>query len=153
MAVSRPPRPETRGPHTPPTPHIRPVNAQRSSHASPSPGRSRRRRCRTHAHLRAAGLRRPTRGSRRPAQGRPGQGQGLRRPKYHGKHTVFTRSVPNLPAHGFDRIGSAKNIGKRTVTFYQHINYSGAHFSLKPGESELHFGNHPAMGPHSLHFR
>ncbi|MGA4881513.1 beta/gamma crystallin-related protein [Streptomyces lydicamycinicus] len=74
-------------------------------------------------------------------------------PKYHGKHTVFTRSVPNLPAHGFDRIGSAKNIGKRTVTFYQHINYSGAHFSLKPGESEPHFGNHPAMGPHSLHFR
>ncbi|WP_432142527.1 beta/gamma crystallin-related protein [Streptomyces sp. bgisy084] len=76
-------------------------------------------------------------------------------PKFHGKYTVFTRSVPNLPARGVDRIGSAKNTGKRTVTFYQHINHSGAHFSLKPGESEPHFGDHSGMFDKagSLYFR
>ncbi|MBM4792836.1 hypothetical protein HXP44_12415 [Streptomyces sioyaensis] len=40
--------------------------------------------------------------------------------------------------HGLDRIGSAKNTGKHTATFYQHAYYSGAKFSLKPGESEPH---------------
>ncbi|MFC9235140.1 beta/gamma crystallin-related protein [Streptomyces decoyicus] len=76
-------------------------------------------------------------------------------PAFKGKRTTFTRSVPNLPALGLDGIGSARNTGKRTVTFYEHINYHGAKFSLKPGESEPHFGNHHGMFDRagSLHFR
>ncbi|MEU9482396.1 beta/gamma crystallin-related protein [Streptomyces decoyicus] len=76
-------------------------------------------------------------------------------PVFKGKRTTFTRSVLNLPALGLDGIGSARNTGKRTVTFYQHINYHGAKFSLKPGESEPYFGNHSGMssGAGSLHFR
>ncbi|WP_327700816.1 beta/gamma crystallin-related protein [Streptomyces decoyicus] len=75
-------------------------------------------------------------------------------PKFKGKRTTFTHSVPNLPALGLDDIGSAKNTGKRTVTFYRHINYSGAKFSLGPGKAEPHFGDHSGMssGAGSLHF-
>lgn len=47
----------------------------------------------------------------------------------------------NLPAAGLDHLGSAKNTGKRTATFYEHTNYHGARFSLAPGESQAHFGN------------
>ncbi|MFF3543252.1 beta/gamma crystallin-related protein [Streptomyces platensis] len=54
-------------------------------------------------------------------------------PMFKGKRTTLTHSVRNLPALGLDGIGSAKNSGKRTVTFYQRTNYAGAHFSLKPG--------------------
>ncbi|MEU8679939.1 beta/gamma crystallin-related protein [Streptomyces sp. NPDC048611] len=74
-------------------------------------------------------------------------------PKFQGRYTTFTRNMPNLPAQGIDGIGSARNTGKRTVTFYERIHYTGAKFSLKPGESTSHFGDHGMFDrTGSLHF-
>ncbi|MFG2095897.1 beta/gamma crystallin-related protein [Streptomyces sp. NPDC048612] len=74
-------------------------------------------------------------------------------PNFQGRYTTFTRSVPNLPAQGIGRIGSARNTGKRTVTFSEHIHYTGARFSLRPGESTSHFGYHGMFDrTGSLHF-
>ncbi|TJZ54543.1 hypothetical protein FCH28_15675 [Streptomyces piniterrae] len=64
------------------------------------------------------------------------------RPMFQGRNATFTRNVRNLPPRGWDGIGSAKNKGNRTVTFYQHANYGGARFSLAPGEAEPHLGDH-----------
>ncbi|MFJ9468243.1 beta/gamma crystallin-related protein [Streptomyces caniferus] len=73
-------------------------------------------------------------------------------PAFQGRYTAFTRKMPNLPAHGWDHIGSARNAGKRTVIFFSGANYRGAHFSLAPGESEPHF-SHRGMEAVSLIFR
>ncbi|MBM4791841.1 hypothetical protein HXP44_07185 [Streptomyces sioyaensis] len=62
-------------------------------------------------------------------------------PKFQGRYTVLTHGVRNLPAAGWEHIGSAKNTGKRTATFYEHAGYHGARFSLAPGESEPDFGD------------
>ncbi|MFI9051008.1 peptidase inhibitor family I36 protein [Streptomyces sp. NPDC053427] len=62
--------------------------------------------------------------------------------KYQGKRTHFTKNVPNLKAYGWnDTISSAKNQGKRTVTFYATKNYHGAKFALASGQREAHFGD------------
>ncbi|MEU9117320.1 beta/gamma crystallin-related protein [Streptomyces sp. NPDC048483] len=76
--------------------------------------------------------------------------QVFERPMFQGRHAIFTRSVRNLPARGWDRIGSAKNKGNRTVTFYQHKDYQGARYSLAPGEQQSHLGDHD--DPESLRF-
>ncbi|MFE1171896.1 peptidase inhibitor family I36 protein [Streptomyces sp. NPDC058773] len=61
---------------------------------------------------------------------------------YKNRNTTFTENMRNLKKDGWnDTISSAKNQGKRTVTFYQHAGYTGARFSLAPGESEPHFGD------------
>ncbi|MFD8542478.1 peptidase inhibitor family I36 protein [Streptomyces sp. NPDC059649] len=62
--------------------------------------------------------------------------------KYKGATTSFHSNRPHLGDEGWgDKISSAKNLGNRTVTFYKHGNYKGAHFSLAPGDREAHFGN------------
>jgi hypothetical protein len=66
--------------------------------------------------------------------------------KYKNRNTTFTENMRNLKKDGWnDTISSAKNLGNRTVTFYQHKNYEGAKFSLAPGEKEPHFGDHAGM--------
>ncbi|CAL9568912.1 peptidase inhibitor family I36 protein [Streptomyces sp. NPDC101145] len=66
--------------------------------------------------------------------------------KYKNRNTTFTKNVKNLKDVGWnDTISSAKNKGNRAVTFYQHANYKGARFTLLPGESEPHFGDHSGM--------
>ncbi|MFG2287567.1 peptidase inhibitor family I36 protein [Streptomyces sp. NPDC048595] len=61
---------------------------------------------------------------------------------YKNRRTTFTHNVKNLKHEGWnDTISSARNLGNRTVTFYQHAGYTGARFSLKPHESEPHFGD------------
>ncbi|MFE7311577.1 peptidase inhibitor family I36 protein [Streptomyces sp. NPDC057555] len=61
---------------------------------------------------------------------------------YKNRSTTFTHDVPKLSKYGWnDTISSAKNLGNRTVTFYQHVKYSGASFALAPGGREAHFGN------------
>ncbi|MEV0373255.1 beta/gamma crystallin-related protein [Streptomyces sp. NPDC050636] len=81
--------------------------------------------------------------------------QVFEHPKVLGRYATFTRNVPNLPPRGWNRIGSAKNKGNRTVTFYRHTNYKGARFPLAPGEKVRDFGDHNGMhdGPGSLRFR
>ncbi len=76
-----------------------------------------------------------------------------KRAEFKGGHATFTRSVSNLPAHGWDYIGSTKNLGKRTVVFYQHSNYGGARFSLAPGEKLAHMGDTGMSSPGAFHFR
>ncbi|MEW1748240.1 beta/gamma crystallin-related protein [Streptomyces angustmyceticus] len=56
-------------------------------------------------------------------------------PKCKGRYAVFTHSVADLRANGWEHSGSARNPGKR-ITCYERINYGGARFSLAPGESE-----------------
>ncbi|MEU9482398.1 peptidase inhibitor family I36 protein [Streptomyces decoyicus] len=66
--------------------------------------------------------------------------------KYKNRNTTFTENMWNLKHDGWnDTISSAKNLGKCTVTFYQHSKFHGAKFSLAKGESEPHFGDHPGM--------
>ncbi|REK86166.1 hypothetical protein DY245_34045 [Streptomyces inhibens] len=61
---------------------------------------------------------------------------------YQGASTSTRTSLPRLSPYGWnDKISSAKNLGNRTVTFYQHTYYRGAHFSLAPGDREAHFGH------------
>jgi len=56
-------------------------------------------------------------------------------PKCKGRYAVFTHSVADLRANGWEHSGSARNPGKR-ITCYERINYGGARFSLAPGEAE-----------------
>ncbi|MFB9393204.1 peptidase inhibitor family I36 protein [Streptomyces coeruleoprunus] len=66
--------------------------------------------------------------------------------KFKNRNTTFTENMRNLKKDGWnDTISSAKNLGNRTVTFYQHAGYQGASFSLAPGLSEAHFGDHSGM--------
>ncbi|MCF3144015.1 peptidase inhibitor family I36 protein [Streptomyces platensis] len=66
--------------------------------------------------------------------------------EYTNRNTTFTHNKRNLKNDGWnDTISSAKNLGNRTVTFFQHKNYEGARFSLAPGEKEPHFGDHSHM--------
>ncbi|MFE0379133.1 peptidase inhibitor family I36 protein [Streptomyces inhibens] len=75
-------------------------------------------------------------------QGRVTKVQVFQDAKYENRSTTFTHNVPKLSKYGWnDTISSAKNKGNRTVTFYQHTYYRGAHFSLAPGDREAHFGN------------
>ncbi|MEU5213221.1 peptidase inhibitor family I36 protein [Streptomyces sp. NPDC020742] len=66
--------------------------------------------------------------------------------KFKNRRTTFTHNMRNLKHDGWnDTISSAKNLGNRTVTFYQHAGYTGASFSLKPHHEEAHFGHHSGM--------
>ncbi|MET8021560.1 peptidase inhibitor family I36 protein [Streptomyces decoyicus] len=66
--------------------------------------------------------------------------------KYKNRNTTFTHNMRNLKHDGWnDTISSAKNLGKCTVTFFQHKNHEGARFSLTKGEREPHFGAHSHM--------
>ncbi|GCD39899.1 hypothetical protein OEIGOIKO_07756 [Streptomyces chrestomyceticus JCM 4735] len=60
--------------------------------------------------------------------------------KYKGKDKYFTKNAPHLGGWN-DTISSAKNLGKRTVSFYITAKYQGAHIALAEGQSEAHFGN------------
>ncbi|MFJ3952092.1 peptidase inhibitor family I36 protein [Streptomyces sp. Je 1-4] len=65
---------------------------------------------------------------------------------FKNRNTTFTENMRNLKKDGWnDTISSAKNLGNRRVTFYQHKNYTGASFSLKPHHKEAHFGHHAGM--------
>ncbi|MFF4950412.1 hypothetical protein [Streptomyces chattanoogensis] len=71
---------------------------------------------------------------------------------FQGKHTVFTHSMPNLGTHGWDFIGSARNTGTRTATFYRGTCYEGARFVLAPGRSAADLGSHGMESPGCLLF-
>ncbi|MFH8410985.1 peptidase inhibitor family I36 protein [Streptomyces sp. NPDC018019] len=62
--------------------------------------------------------------------------------KYKGKSKVFKNNQKNLKSSSWnDTISSAKNRGRRAVTFYSESHYHGAKFSLLSGQKEAHFGN------------
>lgn len=66
--------------------------------------------------------------------------------EFKNRNTTFTHNMRNLKHDGWnDTISSAKNLGNRTVTFYQNAGYMGASFSLKPHHKEAHFGHHSGM--------
>ncbi|QIK04757.1 hypothetical protein G7Z12_00350 [Streptomyces sp. ID38640] len=61
---------------------------------------------------------------------------------YENRNTIFTSSKWDLRKDGWDNtISSAKNFGKRTVTFASGVKGHGASFSLEGGDREAHFGN------------
>ncbi|MGW3008013.1 peptidase inhibitor family I36 protein [Streptomyces sp. NPDC001219] len=65
---------------------------------------------------------------------------------FRNRNTTFTHNMRNLAHDGWnDTISSAKNQGNRKVTFHQKAKYMGASFSLAPGRSEAHFGDHYNM--------
>ncbi|MGW2026957.1 peptidase inhibitor family I36 protein [Streptomyces decoyicus] len=65
---------------------------------------------------------------------------------FSNRNTTFTENMRNLKKDGWnDTISSAENLGNRTVTFYQHKNYTGASLTLKPHHKEAHFGHHANM--------
>ncbi|WP_432141216.1 peptidase inhibitor family I36 protein [Streptomyces sp. bgisy084] len=67
-------------------------------------------------------------------------------PKFKNRRATFTHNMRNLKDVGWNNtISSAKNVGNRTVTFYQNAGYTGAHFSLGPHEKEPHFGDLAGM--------
>lgn len=62
--------------------------------------------------------------------------------KFKGMSTTFKTNQKTLKSSGWnDAISSAKNQGKRPVTFYATAGYHGAKFSLTKGQSEAHFSN------------
>ncbi|MEU4497520.1 beta/gamma crystallin-related protein [Streptomyces sp. NPDC023998] len=61
--------------------------------------------------------------------------------KYKNRSTTFTQDMPDLKKVGWDNtISSAKNQGKRTVSFYSNAHFSGAQLTLAPGQWVAHFG-------------
>lgn len=61
---------------------------------------------------------------------------------YKNRNTTFTEDMWDLEKDGWnDTISSAINQGKRKVTFYTGVHFTGARFSLAPGEREPHFGD------------
>ncbi len=65
---------------------------------------------------------------------------------FNGSNTIFTENMKNLKKDGWnDKISSAKNLGNRSVTFYQHAGYEGAHFTLPARLSESKFSSHHHM--------
>ena len=65
---------------------------------------------------------------------------------FQNRRTTFTENMWNLKKDGWDNtISSAKNVGKRCVTFYSDPYFHGVRLTLAPGDSEAHFGNHKGM--------